>query len=119
MPSLANLAYTIGIVVFLGTAAVYLRGSRDKGTIDSLERQNAAFKEEIAGLHTQVDALQARVTHLESENAGLRSQRPSADAIADLAQKVADLAEKQVAGVSRQITQHDADVKNLLGKGPP
>lgn len=38
----------IAVVAFLGTAAVFLRGSADKGTITSLTSALAAVKEEMA-----------------------------------------------------------------------
>ena len=112
-------AYVIGIVVFLGAAVVYLRGSKDKGTIATLEASNRALIERVTVLETNEARLATRVAHLEAENSTLLAQRPSADAIAALARQVADLAEKQVTGVSHQLTKHDRDVKALLGKARP
>jgi cell division protein FtsB len=89
----------IGLVVFLGAVVAYLRGSRDKGTIATLESSNqsllqwqAVAKGEIADLKAdatataikhkaEVDALNLRMTAVEHENADLRAQRPSAEAI--------------------------------------
>lgn len=89
----------VGIVVFLGAVVVYLRGSRDKGTISTLEQNNKALTERVALLENsekllkaeaaaaalkhkaELDALALRVDTLEQTNAELRAQRPSAEAI--------------------------------------
>lgn len=89
----------IVVVLFLGTVVAYLRGSRDKGTIATLESSNQSLlqwqtvaKGEIADLkaeatataikhEAEVEALNLRMTAVEHENADLRSQRPSAEAI--------------------------------------
>lgn len=81
----------IGFVVFLGAAVVFLRGSKDKGTITTLEASNAALVERVAilvdnetALKAKVAELDVRVKSLEDENTELKRQRPSAEAIADL-----------------------------------
>lgn len=89
----------VGIVVFLGSVVVFLRGSRDKGTISTLEQNNKALTERVGLLEdsekrlkadaqadkirhqAEIDALNLRVKALEDDNAALRSQRPSAEAI--------------------------------------
>ena len=85
----------IGFVVFLGAAVVFLRGSKDKGTITTLEASNAALAERVdilseseGRLKADVVELQQRVQTLENENAELRQQRPSAEMIADLAARL-------------------------------
>lgn len=47
MDMLKWLPTAIALVLFLGAAVVYLRGSRDKGTIDTLERNNKALTERV------------------------------------------------------------------------
>lgn len=89
----------VGLIVFLGAAVVYLRGSKDKGTITTLEQNNRALTERVdlledsekrlkaeavaaETLHrAEIEALTIRVKALEDDNANLRAQRPSADAI--------------------------------------
>jgi hypothetical protein len=53
-PVLQWLSAAIALSVFLGAVVVFLRGSKDKGTIETLGRNN--------------DALTARVTILEAED---------------------------------------------------
>ena len=96
---LGTLGGIVVVVVFFGAAVVYIRGSKDKGTITTLERNNAALTArvtllEASELHikaeaearatldaAKIDALNVRVKALEDDNAALRSQRPSAEAI--------------------------------------
>lgn len=96
---LGTLGGIVALVVFLGAAVVYIRGSKDKGTITTLESSNRALTERVKVLedgerllkaeaaaaaikHTaEVDALTLRVTRLEQDNTELRAQRPSAEAI--------------------------------------
>lgn len=86
--ALGTSAYVIGIVIFLGTALVYLRGSKDKGTIATLEASNRALNERVDVLEASEARLTARVALLETENRKLEAQRPSAEAIAALSSKV-------------------------------
>lgn len=86
---LGTIGGAIGIIVFLGTLVVYLRGSRDKGTIATLEASNKALTERVgvlvegeADLNRQIRDLRNRMAAVERENAELRAQRPSAEAIA-------------------------------------
>jgi hypothetical protein len=113
----------IGFTVFLGGAFVYLRGSKDKGTITTLEANNRALTDRVEILEATeirltaemkaeklkhsaaLDAMNVRVMALEREREQLLAVRPSAEAIANLQQQVA---------------QHDADMKQLIamkGKG--
>lgn len=89
----------IAAIIGLGAITQFLRGSRDKGTITTLEQNNAALTERVALLeasekllkaeaaaermvHTAaMEALNVRMKALENDNADLRSQRPSAEAI--------------------------------------
>jgi len=59
-------------VAFLGTGAVYLRGSADKGTIESQDRLIKAQGAEIANLTVRVATAEAKVTAVEAENNALR-----------------------------------------------
>lgn len=69
-------------VSFVGSAVVFLRGSADKGTIDTLERNNQALSERVGILESNEARLSARVALLERENTALLSQRPSAEVLA-------------------------------------
>lgn len=103
------LTYIVGGVVilsFVGAAVVYLRGSRDQGTIATLERSNRSLIEratvlegEVARCQIEADRLSDRVYALEHENAALRAERPSAQAIAEL---------------TKNLARHDADAKAML-----
>lgn len=73
------LPLAIAAVAFLGTAVVYLRGSADKGTIESQDRLIKAQGNEIADLNrrltnaeVKVGDAEHRVTTVESENRVLR-----------------------------------------------
>lgn len=74
----------IGFVGFIGSSLVYLRGSKDKGTIDVLERSNKALTERVAILEEEAARCGVRLGVLERENADLRAQRPSAEAIEEM-----------------------------------
>lgn len=50
----------VAVVLFLGAAAVYLRGSKDKGTIETLERNNRALAERIDILESEAREDHAR-----------------------------------------------------------
>lgn len=74
----------ISVVLFLGATAAYLRGSRDKGTIDTLTRNNTALAERVGLLERAESILTTRVGTLERENSVLRDIVTSAQAISDL-----------------------------------
>lgn len=117
MPSwTAWIAWAVLIVGFLGTATVYLRGSKDKGTIATLQQNNDALddrvkiledsetrlKAEVAAAEVkhqaEIAAFNVRVKAVEDDNAFLRSQRPSAELIAE---------------ISNRLATHDATTKQL------
>jgi hypothetical protein len=110
---LGALTGVIGVIVFLGAAVVYIRGSKDKGTIATLEASSRAqaglietMKEELAQERTARERLAIRVAALERENTSLLAQRPSAEAIAQIAEDVDSL---RVA-----LHAHDVSTKALL-----
>jgi hypothetical protein len=85
MPAwLSWLAGAVVVVGFLGSVTIYLRGSKDAGTIKTLERSNLALNERVAILESNEARLSARVTLLEHENAELHAQRPSAEMLVDM-----------------------------------
>lgn len=85
---LALLSFGISLVLFLGGAAYYLRGSVDKGTIAALESNNKALTERVKLLEEADIKSQARIEALERENGILLQQRPSADLIAEINRKL-------------------------------
>ena len=92
--SLGTLGTLFGIVVFLGAAVVYLRGSKDRGTIETLERNNSALNERVGILERDNAEFRARVDSLERENASLLAQRPSADVLAEITDRLTAFVEK-------------------------
>jgi hypothetical protein len=126
MNILGNSAEIVGFVLFLGMVVVYLRGSKDKGTIATLEASNRALTERVAILEADALAttarhateraadaadrarLSARLGAVERENVGLLAQRPSAEVVAGIAVELHD--------VHGALTQHDADIKALLSE---
>lgn len=102
----------VGLIVFLGTVVVYLRGSRDKGTITTLTNSNAALMERVGLLEANEARLSARVSLLEAENAALLAQRPSAEAIAALMLKL----EAHDVATLRRLERLDTESKALWAK---
>lgn len=80
----------IGIVLFLGTAIVYLRGSKDKGTIATLTRNNAALSERVAILEASDLAKATQIKALTTANMVLRNTVNSSELIADLRRDLND-----------------------------
>lgn len=89
---LSVLGVAVVFVGFLGAAVVYLRGSKDKGTIDVLERSNHALTERVTILEKDNGEMKARLGHLERENIDLRAQRPSAEVLAEVRIELLNLA---------------------------
>lgn len=103
---LTIIGVAIAVVIFFGSVVVFLRGSRDQGTIATLERSNNALTERVTVLENEAarnlverDSLGARIDALEHENEALRLERPSSEAIAALTEALA---------------RHDADAKAML-----
>jgi hypothetical protein len=114
-PALGNVSGLVALVVFLGAAVVYIRGSRDKGTIATLEASSRAqaglidtLKEELAQEKNARERLSVRVSVLERENTSLLAQRPSAEAIAQIGEDVDSM--------RVELHKHDVDTKALLRK---
>ena len=85
MPAwLGTIGGLVGLVVFFGAVVVYLRGSKDKGTIETLERSNHALTERVGLLEKDNGEMKARIGSLERENAALLAQRPSAEVLAEM-----------------------------------
>lgn len=85
-----------GLVVFLGAAVVYLRGSRDKGTITTLEASNTSLLQRVGVLEkdlgdarTGLATCQHELANARVEIAELKAQRPSADVLVDIRAELA------------------------------
>lgn len=103
---LGTVVALIAIITFFGAAVVYIRGSKDKGTIDTLEKNNEALMARVDLLEKNEASLKIRVEVLEKENGFLLLQRPDAEAIAALH----ELLEEQGALLAR----HDIQTLALL-----
>ena len=79
---LSWLPNAIAAVAFLGAVAVYLRGSRDKGTIESLERSITALEAEREIQARKIRELQIEVTRLDQANRVLENVANSGEVIA-------------------------------------
>lgn len=73
MALLGWIGTAIGVVAFLGAVAVFLRGSADKGTIESQARSITALNAELGITNVRCDKLDTRVNALENENEVLRA----------------------------------------------
>jgi hypothetical protein len=74
----------IAIVLFLGSATVYLRGSKDKGTIVTLTQNNAALTERVAILEASDLAKTTQINALTAANLVLQKTVNSSELIHDL-----------------------------------
>lgn len=106
MPWITFVLAVIGMTTFLGSVVVFLMGSKDKGTIDTLERSNKSLHERVGVLEGDNSDLKNRVTVLETENQALKAQRPSAEAIAALAEQTQHL--------DGRLNTHDAETKAMI-----
>lgn len=122
----------IGVVVFLGAAVSFLRGSRDKGTISTLESSNAALTGRVVILEAsekrltaellaadithkaEVAALNLRLDAMVAEKASLESVRPSSDVLAEVASRVevtavrVETIEKEMRRIAQQVAEQVA-----------
>jgi hypothetical protein len=123
----------VGLVVFLGAAVIYLRGSKDKGTIATLSQSNDALIERVALLEdsekrlkaeatamkvlhaAEIKALDTRLGVCELENEALRAQRPSADVLTDL-MAMQQILHEQTTALADRLELHDKRVAEVAAK---
>ena len=105
-PWLGLISVIVGAVVFLGSVVVYFKGSADKGTIETLERNNAALAERVDLLEKSEGRLLSRVSALERENTSLLAQRPSAEVIAQMLTELTEFIASQ--------GEYNGEVKTIL-----
>jgi site-specific DNA-adenine methylase len=113
----------VAVVVFLGAAAVYLRGSRDKGTIATLTANNAALTERVNILEQDKSKLQNEVGSLKQAVTVLEGVANSSDAIASLRIEMSNAAQALVSSLDDHHTQAmtglntiHSDLQALKGK---
>lgn len=94
------------LVTFLGSTAVFLRGSADKGTIETLQHSNEALLQRVSILEGNEARLTARVEGLERENAMLLSQRPSAEVLLEIREGLVGYHDEITAFVGDQRTSN-------------
>lgn len=116
----------VALVLFLGAVVVYLRGSKDKGTIETLERNNTALNERVALLEEnekrttrehaiEKKALTDRVDALERENEVLRDVIGAKDEVAAMRGR---LDEHHAAAMAGLIQLHEdlTEIATTLGQ---
>lgn len=93
----------IGLIAFIGLCFVYLRGSADKGTIESQERLIKARGEEIDDLTRRVAVAESRVAAVEAENKTLRGAVTHVEEIVQMQQTLERLGEAADRNHSEQV----------------
>lgn len=104
------------VVLFLGSATVYLRGSRDKGTIDTLTRNNAALDERVKILEASEVANKARIDALTHANKVLTNTVNSSELIIAFQSKVLDAIDNHHAAAMEGMEQIHSDLAGLPAK---
>lgn len=74
----------VAVVVFLGAATIYLRGSKDKGTIETLTRNNAALDERVKILEASEASNKVEIEALKQTNRVLTNTVNSSELILGL-----------------------------------
>lgn len=98
----------ITVITFIGLCFVYLRGSADKGTIESQERLIKAQGEEITDLTRRVARAEARVATVEAENSTLRKAVTHVEEIVEMQQTLDRNHSEQVAVLGRILVALEA-----------
>lgn len=98
----------IGIVSFVGLCFLYLRGSADKGTIESQERLIKAQGDEIEDLTRRVTRAETRVATVEAENKTLRSAVTHVEEIVEMQATLERNHSEQIAVLGRILVTLEA-----------
>lgn len=106
----------IAAVLFLGSAAVYLRGSRDKGTIEALERNNAALTERVGILESTGREDRGKITAQAQTIAVLTNTVNSADLIVNLKGEILEALNEHHLAAIGGVSQIHEDLANLPGQ---
>lgn len=99
----------VGVVLFLGAATVFLRGSKDKGTIETLTRNNAALTERVQILEASDLAKTTQIQALTTANKVLQNTVNSSELINALRH---DLTEHHTAAME-ELEQVHTDLAGL------
>lgn len=99
---------TLPLLSFLGLAAVYLRGSADKGTIESLQRSNAALHEEI---EVQSRKSQAQDDEIDRQNQLIISLGRQVHTLQGVVTQAAEIARLQTT-----LDGHHTETVGVLGR---
>lgn len=105
----------ITVVSFLGTAAVFLRGSKDKGTIATLTNSNTALTENNRILNDRVTLLEASDT---AKGEKLRAQEHTIEVLTNTVNSSALIGELKVEmlrAIAGHHTQAMDGIKQLHG----
>lgn len=105
MPVLDWLPTAVAVVLFLGAATVYLRGSRDKGTIATLTASNTALAERVGLLELDKTTLTTRVQVLEQANSVLEGVANSSAEIASFRAEMTTAAAELVGALGEHHTE--------------
>lgn len=81
----------VSVIAFVGTAAMYLRGSADKGTITSLENSVAAFKIELELKDKKIQALEDKNTQQQQQIHSLGRELRTLNSVVTQANEIAHL----------------------------
>lgn len=111
------IGWALPLLSFIGLGAVYLRGSADKGTIESLQRSNAALKEELEIEKTKnqnrADDAARKITGLVEDNDRLKQQVVSLGRQLHTLQGVVTQA-PQIARLQETLEGHHDETSELL-----
>lgn len=105
MPILDWLPTAVAVVLFLGAATVYLRGSRDKGTIATLTANNAALTERVGLLEQDNSKLETEVSTLKSAVGVLEGVANSSNEIASFRTEMVNAAAALATSLEEHHTQ--------------
>lgn len=93
MTLLNVLGASVTVVVFIGAAAIFLKGSVYKGAIAALEATVSALETQVSTQAAQIKGLteegirnRAEIESLKRENSNLLSYRPSAEVLLALSE---------------------------------
>lgn len=113
----------VSIVAFVGTAAMYLRGSADKGTIASLKESVAAFKIELELKDKKIQSQDDKIEQQAQRIHGLGRELATLNGVVTQANEIAHLqatleghhgdAMNGVSGIKSQLTDLHALVQSI------
>lgn len=95
MDAITNLFSELGpfiiVVGFLGAAAIYLRGSKDSGTIATLSKNNAALTERVTVLEKDASIKDAQIQALTTANQVLANTVTGAEKLDNVLRQLGEI----------------------------